>query len=67
MSAGGREVRLARSVFNRKRHVCAFFRNKAEEFRTRLPFIVDDLAAGKKAIHVVDSDNHDSEARSRTP
>ena len=35
------------------RHVCAFFDGEDEAYRVLLPFIVDGLAAGQKAFHVV--------------
>ena len=42
-----------------RHHLCAFFHDKEEEFRTLLPFVVDGLAAGEKAIHVVHPKNRD--------
>jgi hypothetical protein len=55
MSAQAKESHLASSVLSDKHrhHLCAFFHDRNEEFRTLLPFIVDGLAAGEKAIHVV--------------
>ncbi len=50
-------VRLAGSVLNRSKHVCAFFHSKAEEYRVLLPFIKDGFALGDRAFHVVDP-NH---------
>ena len=49
-----RPVRFAGRDFPRKRHVCAFFYSKAEEYRVLLPFVREGLEAGEKAFHVVD-------------
>ena len=38
-----RQVRLAGSVLDRSRHVCAFFHRKEEEYRVLLPFIKEGL------------------------
>jgi hypothetical protein len=56
------ESRLVASVLNGKHrhHLCAFFHDKDEEFRTLLPFVIDGLAAGEKAIHVVHPKNRDA-------
>jgi len=61
MSALAKESRLAASVLNDKHrhHLCAFFHDRNEEFRTLLPFVVDGLAAGEKAIHVVHPRNRE--------
>ena len=37
------------------RHICAFFHTKEEEYRTLRDFIVEGLARGEKAFHVVDA------------
>jgi hypothetical protein len=47
-------VRLAGSVLNRSRHVCAFFHSKEEEYRVLMPFIKDGFEKGDRAFHVVD-------------
>jgi hypothetical protein len=47
-------VRLAGSVLNHARHVCAFFHSKDEEYRVLMPFIKDGFARGDRAFHVVD-------------
>jgi len=53
MSASSSE-RLAEAVFERDHHVCAFFHNKDEEARALKPFVLQGLAAGENAIHIVD-------------
>jgi len=50
-------VRLAGSVLDRSRHVCAFFATKEEEYRVLMPFIKEGFDHGDKAFHIVDS-NH---------
>jgi hypothetical protein len=47
-------VRLAGAVLDRKRHVCAFFNSKEEEYRVLLPFVREGFAAGHRAFHIVD-------------
>jgi hypothetical protein len=47
-------IRLAGSILERSRHVCAFFHSKDEEYRVLLPFIKDGFARGDKAFHIVD-------------
>lgn len=47
-------VRLAGSVLDRSRHVCAFFGTKTEEYRVLLPFIKEGFEQGDKAFHIVD-------------
>lgn len=51
----GKAVRLAGSVLDRSRHVCAFFSTKDEEYRVLLPFIKEGFEQGDKAFHIVDS------------
>ena len=57
-------VRLAGSVLDRSRHVCAFFNSKDEEYRVLLPFIKEGFAQGDKAFHIV-KDEHRPEHRRR--
>jgi hypothetical protein len=47
-------VRLAGAVLDRRRHVCAFFNSKDEEYRVLLPFITEGFKQGHKAFHIVD-------------
>jgi hypothetical protein len=49
-----KQVRLAGSVLDRSRHVCAFFHGKEEEYRVLLPFIKEGFDQGDRAIHMVD-------------
>ena len=51
----GKAVRLAGSVLDRSRHVCAFFATKEEEYRVLMPFIKEGFDHGDKAFHIVDS------------
>jgi hypothetical protein len=48
-----KQVRLAGSVLDRSRHVCAFFHSK-EEYRVLLPFIKEGFEQGDRAFHMVD-------------
>lgn len=54
MSTQARPVRLAGSVIDRSRHVCAFFNSKDEEYRVLLPFIKEGFDENHKAFHIVD-------------
>src|SRR5947209_3636410 len=49
-----KQVRLAGSVLDRSRHVCAFFHRKEEEYRVLLPFIKEGFKQGDRAFHIVD-------------
>jgi MEDS: MEthanogen/methylotroph, DcmR Sensory domain len=49
-----RPVHLAGSVLDRKRHVCAFFHTKDEEYGVLMPFIAEGFAHGDRAFHIVD-------------
>jgi len=49
-----KQVRLAGSVLDRSRHVCAFFHRKEEEYRVLLPFIKEGFEQGDRAFHIVD-------------
>jgi MEDS: MEthanogen/methylotroph, DcmR Sensory domain len=50
-----KQVRLAGALFNRPRHICAFFNSRDEEYRVMLPFIKEGFEEGHRAFHVVDS------------
>jgi hypothetical protein len=49
-----KQVRLAGSVLDRSRHVCAFFHRKQEEYQVLLPFIKEGFEQGDRAFHMVD-------------
>lgn len=55
--ATARPVTLAGSVLDRKRHVCAFFHQRDEEYSVLMPFIVEGFAHGDRAFHIVDPDH----------
>lgn len=59
-----KQVRLAGSVLDRRRHVCAFFNSKDDEYRVLLPFVKEGFERGDKAFHIVDP-NHRPEHRRR--
>jgi len=54
MTATARPVTLAGSVLDRKRHVCAFFHRKDEEYAVLLPYIQEGFTHGDRAFHIVD-------------
>ena len=52
-------VHLAGSLLDRKRHVCAFFHTKDEEYEVLLPYILEGFEHGDKAFHIVDPDHRE--------
>ena len=56
-SAAALPVHLAGSVLDRKRHVCAFFHDRDEEYRVLMPFIAEGFDRGERAFHIVDPDH----------
>jgi hypothetical protein len=54
MPAEAQQVHLAGSVLDRKRHVCAFFHDRDEEYRVLMPFITEGFRHGDRAVHIVD-------------
>jgi hypothetical protein len=56
-------VRLAGAVLDRRRHVCAFFNSKEEEYSVLLPFIKEGFEQGHKAFHIVDPQHRPAHLR----
>lgn len=56
-------IRLAGSVLNEHRHVCAFFNSREDEYRVTLPFITEGLARGERACHVTGAGRRDDHLR----
>jgi hypothetical protein len=54
MSTREQAVHLAGRALERKRHICAFFRTRDEEYRVLLPYIQEGFAQGDRAFHIVD-------------
>jgi hypothetical protein len=52
-----RPVHLAGSVLDRRRHVCAFFHTRDEEYQVLMPFIQEGFEHGDRAFHIVDPDH----------
>jgi hypothetical protein len=52
---GNEAIRLAGSVLDKQRHVCAFFHSREEEYRVLLPFIKDGFDRGEKAFQILDN------------
>lgn len=57
MTAESRPVRLAGSILDTKRHVCAFFHDREEEYRVLMPFITEGFDRGDRAVHIVDPEH----------
>ena len=53
-----KQVHLAGSVLDRKRHVCAFFHSKDEEYKVLMPFIKEGFEQGDRAFHIIDGHRH---------
>jgi hypothetical protein len=47
-------VHLAGKPLARKRHVCAFFHTRDEEYRVLLPYVREGFEHGDRAFHIVD-------------
>jgi hypothetical protein len=52
-------LRLAGSLLGERRHVCALFNSRDEEYRVMLPFIKDGFECGDHAVHLVGSARRD--------
>lgn len=48
------EVRLAGGILDRRRHICAFFHGKDEEYRTLLPFFKGGIDGRQKVVNIVE-------------
>jgi hypothetical protein len=58
-----RPVRLAGSLLDRSRHVCAFFHTRDEEYQVLLPYIQEGFEYGDRAFHIVDADHRTEHLR----
>jgi hypothetical protein len=56
-------VRLAGSDLDRRRHVCAFFHSRDEEYQVLLPFITEGFEQGHRAFHIVDPEHRPEHLR----
>jgi hypothetical protein len=59
----GQPIRFAGSELGKNSHICAFFRNRDEEYQLLLPFIKDGVVCGEKAFHVVNPQLRDDHVR----
>jgi hypothetical protein len=53
ISSDSLPVHLGGATLDRPRHACAFFRNRDEEYRVLLPFILEGFVRGDKAFHII--------------
>src|SRR6201996_6645224 len=51
-------VRLCGTTLGEFRHICAFFRDRDEEYEVLIPFIRDGLERGQKAVYIGDPKLH---------
>jgi hypothetical protein len=54
MTGTPRPIRFASGTLREHRHICAFFNSPEEEHSVLRPFITEGIAAGEKALHIVD-------------
>ena len=54
MTTNSPSIVLAGANLGRYCHACAFFNSPEEEYRTLLPFIIQGIAQGVRAFHIVD-------------
>ena len=52
-------IRLAGSLLEERRHVCAFFNSRDEEYRVSLPFVKEGLECGQRAFHLVGAERRE--------
>jgi PAS domain S-box-containing protein len=63
VTEGTTPISFAGSQLDDTRHVCALFNSEDGGYRLLLPFIEDGFERGAKAIHVVNLQQHDRQAR----
>ncbi|NNU42001.1 MEDS domain-containing protein [Ramlibacter montanisoli] len=63
MTPAAAPIPLAGSHLCHARHVCAFFHGADEQYEATLPYIRDGLAAGHKAVHIIDPALRDEHLR----
>jgi hypothetical protein len=63
MAASDREIHLAGTAVSADSHICAFFHNQEEEYRTLLPFLREGLAQGDRCILIVNGIDRDEHMR----
>lgn len=66
MDAPHRPIRLGASVLGAHGHLCAFFRNRDDEYRVTLPFISEGYQQGDRAFHIVDPARREDHRRRLT-
>ena len=54
MSVTRRDVRLAGTVLERQRHICALFSTRDEEYQALLPFLTEGIEQAERALQIVD-------------
>src|SRR5215212_3856171 len=60
MNRASRKVNLAGREIGCSCHACAFFHTDEQFYKVLLPFIREGLAAGDRAVHIVDPAKRDS-------
>ncbi len=63
MHESDKAVRLAGSLLDRSRHVCAFFHTRDEEYRVLIPYVTDGFAYGDRGFHIVDAEHRPEHLR----
>jgi DNA-binding NarL/FixJ family response regulator len=66
LRAAGAAIHLAGTVVGAVRHIGAFFHSAEERYQVLTPFIVEGLANGEKALHIIDPADRDSHTRQLT-
>jgi hypothetical protein len=62
-----RPIQIGGTILGPQRHICAFFKNRDDQYRVLLPFVKDGLKCGEKAVHIVNPlrrDEHLQQLRS---
>lgn len=63
LAPDGATIHLAGSDVSGARHVAAFFSSDAERYAVIAPFVMEGLARGEKAFHIIDGDNREQHIR----
>ena len=63
MTEASKMLNLARSTIPCRCHVCAFFGNSDEEYTVFLPFMKEGLAAGDRAVHIINKGHYEERKR----
>jgi hypothetical protein len=56
-------IRLAGRLLGPRRHICAFFNSRDDEYRVLLPLVKEGFDCGEKAVHIIDPRRRDEHSQ----